>query len=307
MRKVIGIGETILDIIFKENQPTKAIPGGSVFNAMVSLSRLEVPICFISELGQDKVGEIIIDFMRHNRISTDHVDIFCDGKSPLSLAFLDDNNDAQYVFYTKYPDNRLNVVFPRINENDIVIFGSYYSVNPVLRDRTIEILEYAKARKAIIYYDPNFRNAHAHESMKVMPAVLENLEYADIVRGSVDDFKILFGESIPERIYKNRVKFYCPNFICTSGANGVDLFAPSGSEHFNVEPVKTVSTISAGDNFNAGILFGILKYNITLNNINSLSVDEWSHIVSCGIDLSREACKSYDNYISESVAETYLK
>ena len=32
MRSVFGIGETILDIIFKEEQPYKAVPGGSVFN-----------------------------------------------------------------------------------------------------------------------------------------------------------------------------------------------------------------------------------------------------------------------------------
>ena len=57
MRKVIGIGETILDIIFKNNQPTKALPGGSVFNAMISLGRLHTPVCFITELGQDRVGE----------------------------------------------------------------------------------------------------------------------------------------------------------------------------------------------------------------------------------------------------------
>lgn len=27
MRKVIGIGETILDILFKDSQPTAAVPG----------------------------------------------------------------------------------------------------------------------------------------------------------------------------------------------------------------------------------------------------------------------------------------
>ena len=36
MRKVIGIGETILDIIFRDGQPTAAVPGGSVFNGIVS-------------------------------------------------------------------------------------------------------------------------------------------------------------------------------------------------------------------------------------------------------------------------------
>ena len=43
-----------------------------------------------------------------------------------------------------------------------------------------------KERKAIIYYDPNFRDAHAHETVKLMPSVLENLEYADLVKGSED-------------------------------------------------------------------------------------------------------------------------
>ena len=37
MRKVIGIGETILDILFKDEQPTAAVPGGSVFNGIISL------------------------------------------------------------------------------------------------------------------------------------------------------------------------------------------------------------------------------------------------------------------------------
>ena len=36
MRKVIGIGETVLDIIFKDNKPVEAVPGGSTFNAITS-------------------------------------------------------------------------------------------------------------------------------------------------------------------------------------------------------------------------------------------------------------------------------
>ena len=72
MRKVIGIGETILDIIFRDNRPTAAVPGGSVFNGIVSLSRTGVPVCFISETGNDRVGDIILRFMRDNHIPTDH-------------------------------------------------------------------------------------------------------------------------------------------------------------------------------------------------------------------------------------------
>ena len=105
MRKVIGIGETILDIIFRNEQPSAAVPGGSVFNGIVSLSRTGVPVCFISETGNDHVGNIILRFMRDNHISTDYVNVFPDGKSPVSLAFLDDNSDAEYIFYNGLSPN----------------------------------------------------------------------------------------------------------------------------------------------------------------------------------------------------------
>jgi hypothetical protein len=39
MKREIGIGETVLDILFKDDQPQKAVPGGSTFNSIVSLGR----------------------------------------------------------------------------------------------------------------------------------------------------------------------------------------------------------------------------------------------------------------------------
>ena len=68
MRKVIGIGETILDIIFRGDQPSAAVPGGSVFNGIVSLGRMGANVGFISETGNDRVGNIILQFMRDNNI-----------------------------------------------------------------------------------------------------------------------------------------------------------------------------------------------------------------------------------------------
>ena len=61
MRKVIGIGETVLDIIFKEGQPVSAVPGGSAFNAIISLGRCGVNSTFISEAGNDRIGDYPAD------------------------------------------------------------------------------------------------------------------------------------------------------------------------------------------------------------------------------------------------------
>lgn len=307
MRKVIGIGETILDIIFKDNQPHAAVPGGSVFNGLISLSRLGVSVLFISEIGNDRVGDIIGAFLEENNITTDYIDRFPDGKSPVSLAFLDDQNNANYIFYKDYPKQRLDVPLPRINEDDIFVFGSYYALNPVLRERMVEFIQYAKERKAIIYYDPNFRKAHAHEAIRLTPTVLDNLEYADIVRGSDEDFLNLFRKTDPANVYEENIKFYCHNFITTHGADGVNLYTDRFNGHYDSKPINAISTIGAGDNFNAGIIYGLLKYDVRYKDFQSLDKDTWGKIIGCGIDLSSEVCQSYNNYISREFASAYAQ
>ena len=306
MRSVFGIGETILDIIFKEEQPYKAVPGGSVFNGLVSLGRLQVPVTFISEIGEDQVGDLILRFMAQNHISTQYIDRFPDGKSPVSLAFLDANRNAKYAFYKDYPTQRLEVPFPRIEADDIFIIGSYYALNPALRPRMVEFLQYAHERKAIIYYDLNFRKAHAHEAIRLMPTVLENLEYADIVRGSDEDFLNLFGEQAGDRVYADHIQFYCDRLITTYGAKGVDLYTSRFKQHYDALAIEPQSTIGAGDNFNAGLIFGLLKEDVRLKDLADLTPDSWERIIRHGMALAGEVCQSYDNYISTDFASRYL-
>lgn len=303
MRKVIGIGETILDIIFKGNQPVAAVPGGSVFNGMISLGRLAVDTVFISETGNDRVGDTILGFMYENNVSTDYVEVFPNGKSPVALAFLDDASQAEFMFYKDYPKQRLEVVTPDIQENDIVIFGSYYSLNPVLREKMLEFLNLAKQRKAIIYYDVNFRSSHIDEAMWLAPTIIENLEFADIVRGSREDFMNMYNLDSADKVYKEKIRFYCPNFIYTAGADEISLRTASGyGREYPVEEIETVSTIGAGDNFNAGIIYGLIAYDIRRDNLNKIDADIWDRIIELGRLFSQEVCQSYDNSISVDFA-----
>ena len=229
MRKVIGIGETVLDIIFKDDQPISAVPGGSVFNGLVSLGRSGISTSFISETGNDRVGQRIIRFLQENNIDSTNVNIHKNSKSPLSLAFLNDKNDAEYVFYKDHPNDKLDFAYPEVNKDDIVMFGSFYAVNPVIRPQVAGFLEYAKSHGAIIYYDVNFRSSHSNEVMKITPNLLENLEFADVVRGSNEDFGILFKRHDADSVYRADISFYCHNFIYTQGANPIELRAEGGS------------------------------------------------------------------------------
>ena len=60
-----------------------------------------------------------------------------------------------------------------------------------------------------------------------------------------------------------------------------------------------MSTIGAGDNFNAGFLYGLIRYGITRRDIEQgLSEMQWDNIISEGQQFSAEVCRSLDNYIS---------
>ena len=300
MRKVIGIGETVLDIIFRGTQPVQAVPGGSTFNALISLGRSGIKTCFISETGNDRVGRYILDFLRDNGCQTDCISVYQDSKSPLSLAFLNEQNDAEYIFYKDHPHDRLDFNYPAVQADDLVVFGSYYALNPVIRPQVKGFLEYAYQHGAILYYDVNFRSSHQHEVMKLTPNLLENFEMADIVRGSAEDFVTLFKKNNPEQIYRSQISFYTKKFIFTQGAEPIHLFAERGLHKlYEVAQTKTTSTIGAGDNFNAGFLFGLIKNNISRSDIETgLTEQQWDDIINSGQQYATAACSSLDNYVS---------
>ena len=299
MRKVIGIGETVLDIIFKDGQPIGAVPGGSVFNGIISLGRAGIPAMFISETGNDRVGKHIINFARNNGVNADSINVFPDSKSPVSLAFLDDNNEAEYLFYKDHPHDRLDFVYPDIQPDDIVMFGSFYAVNPVIREQMGAFLNFARDRGAILYYDVNYRASHRHELVKVKANILENFELATIVRGSKEDFEIMYNMHDAEKVYRSEISFYCKNFLYTQGAEPLEVRGMGGlSRQYPVEPMTTVSTIGAGDNFNAGFVYGLVKYGITREMIETgLSAEQWDQIVGEARQFAANACQSINNSI----------
>lgn len=305
MRKVIGIGETVFDIIFKDGQPIGAYPGGSAFNAVISLGRSGVDCTFISEAGNDRVGRRIIDFLKENGVNADRVNVFPDSKSPISLAFLNEHNDAEYIFYKDHPHDHLDFAHPEINADDIVVFGSFYAVNPVIRPQMVALLEEARSRGAIIYYDVNFRQSHKHEVMKITPNLLENLEYATFVRGSSEDFEVLYKTTDPDKVYSSEISFYCKRFIYTQGSRPVELRAENGLKRsYPVAQTETTSTIGAGDNFNAGFIYGLVKYGITHEQISrGLSEKQWDRLIGCAQEFSAECCKSIFNYVSTEFGE----
>lgn len=295
----------MLDIIFKNGKPIEAVPGGSTFNGIISLGRAGVKTVFVSETGNDRVGEYVRDFLRDNNVDTSAINVFQETKSPVSLAFLDKDNNADYIFYRDQKHDHMDFAYPDIQKDDIVVFGSFYAVNPALRPQVSGLLEYARQRGAIIYYDVNFRKAHQADVMKVTPNLIDNLEYADIVRGSKEDFEVLYKKDSAERVYRAETSFYCKRFIYTDGPNPVSVFSNNGfHKEYAMPKTETVSTIGAGDNFNAGFIYGMIKYGVTRDDVEQgLSEEIWDKLIATATAFSADCCKDIFNYISKEFGQ----
>lgn len=305
MRKVIGIGETILDIIFKDDKPIEAVPGGSMFNGLISLGRAGLNTSFISETGDDRVGKHIISFMEQNHVDASNISVYPEAKSPISLAFLNEKNDAEYIFYKDHPHDRLEFVTPDIQPNDVVMFGSFYAINPVIRPQMLAFLQYAHQQGAILYYDVNYRASHRNDLMKVTANILENFELADIIRGSSEDFEVMFNKKDADSVYRAQIDFYCKNFIYTQGGEPIEFRAKGGiAKQYAVPDTKTVSTIGAGDNFNAGFVYGLIKYGVTREMLEEGVVEHvWDAVISEGNQFAANVCASINNSVDLDFAQ----
>ena len=290
--RIIGIGETVFDILFKNNQPQKAVPGGSTFNSIVSLGRAGMHCAMVTEAGDDHVGDLICNFLQENGVSAEYVSRHPNVQSHISLAFLDEHNDAQYVFYKDHASVSLDGKLPEMSKDDVVLFGSFFAINPAIRPVVGGLLRKAREAGAWLYYDINFRKNHIADLPEVMSNIEENMQLADVVRGSMEDFDYLYGLKTGEAIYE-RVSRYCHTLILTDGARQIRVYTPEDCETYPVQPIETVSTVGAGDNFNAGYIYAKM-----------LGMDDQARRIAMAQRWSQDVCRQLGNNISDELVAT---
>ncbi len=296
MSRIYTFGEALMDITFRDGQPVSAWPGGAMLNTSVSLGRLGLPVSLITEYGRDQVGNLIDDFLQKNGVDTSHAARFEGPLTTLALAFLDEKNNASYSFYKDYPEKRLDTTVPDLSGEDLLLFGSFFALDPAIRPALIRLLDKARKNSTLIYYDPNFRSSHLHELPALKNSIVENMKAATVVRGSAEDFQNIFGAEDADEAYR-QIAGHTPYLIYTASSRAVYLRTPNLSLEIAVPPVKVVSTVGAGDTFNAGVSSELFKRKITPDKLPELGEKEWREILTTGIRLAGEVCGKYENYI----------
>lgn len=301
---IYTIGETVLDIIIKNMQPQAIKAGGSALNSSISLARLGNAVSFISELGNDKPGSFILDFLSENGVNTSYIYKHTEAKTPLALAFLNEQNDASYEFYKQLPDT---VRFPSIpfTNTDILLFSSSYAISERNRGTLLSMLHAAKKKQTMCMYDPNMRKP-LRTSSPEYTFFIENLSFADIVRASNEDCMNIFGTTNGIEVYKTISKFGVSVLILTQNKLDVEIYTPSYISSYAVPEIIPISTIGAGDTCNAGILHCLQKHATQNYHPKDLPRAFWDTTIPFAIACSEKVCCSYENYVSSSDIQVLL-
>ncbi len=289
------IGETVYDIIFEQHIPKKGVVGGAMLNSAISLARLGREVALITEIGQDPLGEKVYQFLQTNRVETQWVQVYETGQTSLSLAFLDADGKARYQFYKKLPPQRLYDKWPLLSSGDILLFGSFFALDAAIRVPLTQWLALCRQSGALLVYDPNFRANHRAELPEYMPFFEAYFAAAHLIKGSNEDFAEILGIDDPIAIHRRMKELQAHHLIITAGAEGVWLFTPGYEQFYPTPSLEVVSTIGAGDTFNAGLVYGLACSGVDQNL--KLTSGQWDHIINQAIRFASRVCQSWDNYL----------
>ncbi|HEY3390874.1 MAG TPA: PfkB family carbohydrate kinase [Prolixibacteraceae bacterium] len=291
--KIYTIGETTYDILFRDGNPVGACSGGSAYNSAISLGRCGLPVSLISTFGDDHIGDLSMAFLTKNGVNCNLIKRF-DGQSRVALAFFDSENNADYSFYQASKD--VFPEYPKPQKNDLILLGSSFAIRDNGRENLIAFLNQARDAGCIIIYDPNARQSLT-EKPEIVYKIQQNIALATIIKGSDQDFLNIFGLNDAKSVFARISESGNKHLVYTKGAKGAELFAPNFHLAIGARETNVVSTIGAGDNFSAGIVYGIFHQLSNCQSVENIALPEWEKIMNFGTLFASEVCGSSENYL----------
>lgn len=296
MRKIIAIGESVLDTLYRDGQPVRAFVGGRIACAAAALGTMGLSVAMVSECATDSVGDLVVEFHRRHKVDTRSIDRYTDGTTALSAIFVgeSDHKAEAIVNYGRYPVDRFDVIWPRIDEDDIVIFGSLYAIDTPQRERLYELLNYAVSRKAILIYLPGFQHGVNFRITRVMPAILENIEISHLVVAHERDIRDIFPGEAAHEAFHNHVEYYGATCLYLDAALRMEVMRRD--EHFEV-PVDNPSPNLLGwqAGLTAGLVEQLIKHEITQDMMNQVPADTWRSMLTHAVTIARRCAASPEN------------
>ena len=286
---VLTIGRSSIDLYsndlgtpFESISSFGAFVGGSSTNIAVGSNRLGLNTALLTGVGQDKVGDFIIEFLKKEGVITDFIPTIPSARTSAVVLGIEPPDKFPLVYYR---DNAADIQITiddviKANIADfsgVVLSGTALSKDPS-KTATLYAAEEAVANGTQIFLDLDFRADQWFDPRAygvLIRFLLPKVDFAigteeEILAASIhnsDQIEIkdqqisapTISGNIDEAIQR-MLNMGVKTLVVKRGADGASIFQ-QGQEEVKVSgfPVDVLNVLGAGDAFASGFIYGILN------------------------------------------------
>ena len=237
----------------------QVLPGGSAANFAVHAARLGANVQFISRIGTDWVGEMLVRSLLNEGVSA-HVKVVEGAATGRVLAMVDSQGHNRMWSYPGAsgaisPDDLDPAWFLGL---DAFHLTGYSLLRDGPRAAALHALELARSNgQPFCTLDPNPSHLIADFGPARFYEMIESLHF-DAIFPNLEEGRLLSGKVQPDDVVSSLLVL-APIVVLTMGEHG--CIAARGSERVRVPatPTKLIDTTGAGDAFAAGFVVEYLN------------------------------------------------
>lgn len=287
---LLNMGRSSLDLYanevgaaFVDIKNFAAYVGGSPLNICVGARRLGLNSTLLTAVGQDPVGDFILNFLQQEQIDTQYIPRKPGYRSSAVVLGIEPPDKFPLVYYRDHcADNQLNIDDVRLAPvRDCRVFqfaGTNLSQEPS-RSATFYAAEQARQAGAKVVLDVDFRPDQWHDVRAFGVQIRAALPLVDLVIGTEDEINAAMLVDSAQislthsQVSDTRVSGDSRSSIAQMlsagsleaviekvGAEGARIHMPDGQVTMAPGfPVDIYNILGAGDAFGAGFLYGYVN------------------------------------------------
>ena len=266
---VFAIGELLVDMISDDYDADNSCNkysryfGGSPANITMNIKRLGGNPIISASVGNDRLGEFLINNLKKNNINTEFINKV---NNSTSMVLVTKSKETPLPIFYRSADYNLeyNSQIDLILKNSKIVHFSCWPISQSKSRKMIEkVIEEARKSDVIIGFDPNYHEMiweKGHDGIQYIKSLLSKV---DIIKPSEVNAERIFGPDTPENHVNKFIKCGAKLVIMTLGKDGA--IVSNGKETIKFETLATevVDTTGAGDAFWGGFYTAITS-NYTL-------------------------------------------
>lgn len=236
---------------------------GAESNVAIGLARLGHRAGWMSRIGDDEFGRMVLSFIRGEGVDVTGVQL--DAEAPTSLFFKEKlaPGDFRVQYYRKH-FAASKMAADDLDEDYIAnaqylhITGITPALSASCRETVLRAIEIANKYEVRVVFDPNLRRKLWDEGV-ARETLLQIAAKADIVLPGIDEAQFLFGNGEVQTLAEKFIDHGASTVVVKLGAQGAYYIDSSDKGTVSGLPVETVmDPVGAGDGFAAGFLSGLL-------------------------------------------------